>query len=161
LIIQAGVAGCFDKKISLGEVVAINQDTIADESVIEMNKLRTLFDLKLVPHNQIPYKNGWLINPGTALLKKSKLKTMKGISVNQITTSKQMIEFYKKEFNPVTESMEGAAFHYVCLMEKIPFIQIRSVSNYIGERNNKNWNMKDSIVNLNKELISLIAKLTI
>jgi futalosine hydrolase len=158
-IIQAGVAGCFDKRISLGEVVTIQQDTIADESVIELNKLKTLFDLKLVPHSQFPYKKGWLVNPGTALLKKSKLKMVKGISVNQITTSPQMIKFYKKEFNPVTESMEGAAMHYVCLMEKIPFLQIRSVSNYIGERNKKNWNMKNSIMNLNNELVSLLEKL--
>jgi futalosine hydrolase len=159
LIIQAGVAGCFDKRISLCEVVTIQQDTIADESVVELNKLKTLFDLNLVPHNQFPYKNGWLVNPGTPLLKKSKLKMVKGISVNQITTSLQMIKFYKKEFNPVTESMEGAALHYVCLMEKIPFIQIRSVSNYIGERNKKNWNMKDSIINLNRELIRLLEKI--
>jgi futalosine hydrolase len=160
LIIQAGVAGCFEKKIPLGEVVTIQQDTIADESVIELNKLRTLFDLKLVPHNQFPYKKGWLVNPGTALMKKSKMKLVKGISVNQITTSKQMIEFYKNEFNPVTESMEGAALHYVCLMEKIPFLQIRSISNYIGERNKKKWNMNESIISLNKKLVSLIPQLT-
>jgi futalosine hydrolase len=156
MIIQAGVAGCFDKKISLGEVVAIKQDTIADESVIELNKLKTLFDLKLVPHNQYPYKKGWLINPDAGLLNKGKLKMVKGISVNQITTSRSMIEMYKKEFNPATESMEGAALHYVCLMEKIPFIQLRSVSNYVGERNKKKWNMIDSIQNLNETLITLI-----
>jgi futalosine hydrolase len=55
--------------------------------------------------------------------------------------------------------MEGAALHYVCLMEKIPFLQIRSISNYIGERNKKNWNMKESIINLNKELIRLLEQL--
>jgi len=52
--------------------------------------------------------------------------------------------------------MEGAALHYVCLMENIPFLQIRSISNYIGERNRKNWNMMDSIVNLNQALASII-----
>ncbi len=56
-----------------------------------------------------------------------------------------MIQFYRDTFNPVTESMEGAALHYVCLMEKIPFLQIRSISNYIGERNKKKWDMMDSI----------------
>src|SRR5258706_11281142 len=87
MVIQAGIAGCFHKNISLGSVVTIKQDTIADESVIELKRLKTLLDLKLVPQNQLPYKKGWLINPGTALLKKLKLKTVKGISVNQITTS--------------------------------------------------------------------------
>ncbi len=155
LIIQAGVAGCFDTKTTLGTVVAVKQDTIADESVIELKKLKTIFDLKLVPQNRFPYTGGWLINK-TAILSKIKLKKVKSISVNQITSSKQMINFYRNYFNPVVESMEGAALHYVALSEKIPFIQLRSISNYIGERNKQNWNMKDSILNLNKELIRLL-----
>ncbi len=159
LVIQAGVAGCFDRQLPLGSVVAVMQDTIADESVVELKKLKTLFDLKLLPQNQFPFQKGWLINSNTALLKKSKLKTVKGISVNQITVFQQMIQFYKSRFNPVIESMEGAALHYTCLMEKTAFIQLRSVSNYIGERNKKNWNMNESINNLNVELIKLIQKI--
>jgi len=156
LVIQAGVGGCFDLRIPLGAVVAVKQDAIADQSVIELQKLRTLFDLKLVPQDQYPYKKGWLINPNKEVLKKTKLKIVKGISVNQISTSKQMIKFYRDEFDPVTESMEGAALHYVCLMENVPFVQIRSISNYIGERNKKKWDMMDSIANLNDTLIKTI-----
>ena len=156
LVIQAGVAGSFDLQIRPGAVVAVKQDTIADQSVVELKKLKTLFDLKLVPNDQHPYKNGWLLNPNKEILKKTGLKIVKGISVNQISTSKQMIQFYRDTFEPVTESMEGAALHYVCLMENIPFLQIRGVSNYIGERNKKKWDMMDSIVNLNQALISII-----
>jgi len=156
MVIQAGVAGCFDKQIPLGTVVKIKQDAIADESVVELKKLKTLFDLQLLQTSQFPFKNGWLENPGNVLFKKTKLKMVKGISVNQITTSKQMITFYKSKFNPVIESMEGAALHYVCLMENIPFLQLRSISNYIGERNKKNWNMNESIMNLNDVLIKTI-----
>ncbi|MEJ0105411.1 MAG: futalosine hydrolase [Bacteroidota bacterium] len=157
LVIQAGVGGCFNKKLSLGSVLAIKQETIADESVIELKSLKTLFDLKLVPRNRFPFNKGWLINPGAELLKSIKLKAVKGISVNEITTSKQKIDYYIKAFHPVVESMEGAAFHYTCLMENIPFLQVRSISNYIGERNKKKWNMKESIVNLNKELLRLLT----
>jgi len=156
MVIQAGVAGCFDKQTPLGTVVKIKQDAIADESVIELKKLKTLFDLQLLQTSQFPFKNGWLENPGNVLFKKIKLKMVKGISVNQITTAKQMITFYKSKFNPVIESMEGAALHYVCLMENIPFLQLRSISNYIGERNKKNWNMNESIMNLNDVLIKTI-----
>jgi len=156
LVIQAGVAGCFDLRIPLGTVVAVKQDAIADQSVIELQKLKTLFDLKLVPQDKYPYKKGWLINPNKDVLKKTKLKIVTGISVNQISTSKQMIKFYRDVFDPVTESMEGAAMHYVCLMEDVPFVQLRSISNYIGERNKKKWDMMDSIVNLNEVLIKII-----
>jgi futalosine hydrolase len=156
LVIQAGVAGCFDLKIPLGAVVAVKQDAIADQSVVELARLKTLFDLNLVPQDQYPYKKGWLINTNKEVLKKTRLKTVKGISVNQISTSKQMIEFYREAFDPVTESMEGAALHYVCLLENIPFLQIRSISNYVGERNKKKWDMMDSIANLNDTLLKTI-----
>lgn len=158
LVIQAGVGGCFDPAIPLGSVVAVKQEAIADQSVIELNQLRTLFDLQLVPQDQYPYQKGWLVNK-SEVLKKTRLKKVKGISVNEITTSKQKVRFYQETFQPVVESMEGAALHYVCLMEKIPFIQLRAVSNYIAERNKQNWNMKESIGNLNQALIKLLATL--
>ena len=161
LVIQTGVAGSFDLKRKLGSVVVIKQETIADQSVEELKKLKSLFELNLVPQNKFPYKKGWLKNPDINLMKMTGLDLVIGISVNQISTSPKMIQFYRNIFHPVTESMEGAALHYVCLMQKIPFIQMRSISNEIGERNKKNWNMKESISNLNKELkkfLDLLAK---
>lgn len=160
LVIQAGVAGSYDTTVQLGKVLVVKQDSIADQSVVEMKKLKTLFDLKLVPQNQHPYKNGWLINSHKEILMLAGLKQVKGISVNEISTSKQMIKFYRETFNPVTESMEGAAMHYVCLLENIPFIQLRSISNYIGERNKKKWDMQDSIKNMNDKLIEIIEKIS-
>ena len=156
-MIQAGVAGCFDQKIPLGTVVVVKKEAIADQSVIELEKLKTLFDLELVPHDQFPFSNGWLEN-NNEILNKTRLKKVAGISVNEITTSGQKVKFYSEAFKPVTESMEGAALHYTCLMEKIPFIQLRGVSNYIAERNKKNWNLKESIINLNNELIRFVEK---
>ena len=158
LVIQAGVAGCFDRKMSLGSVVVIKKEAIADQSVIELKKMKTLFDLQLVPENQFPFTKGWLEN-NHSILKKTRLRKVNAISVNEITTSTQKIEFYEKAFQPVTESMEGAALHYTCLMEKIPFIQIRSISNYIAERDKKKWEMKKSIIDLNKELIKFIESI--
>lgn len=156
LVIQAGVAGSFDKSLVPGTVVVVLKETIADQSVEELKKLKTLFELNLVPQNQFPHRNGWLINPDKKLLKLTGLKQVNGISVNQISVSEKTIRFYREKFDPVTESMEGAALHYVCLMEKIPFIQLRSISNYIGERNKKKWNMEDSINNLNEVVIKTI-----
>jgi futalosine hydrolase len=55
--------------------------------------------------------------------------------------------------------MEGAAFHFVCLQQKIPFIQIRSISNSVGERDKTKWVIKDAVNNLNSELVKLINDL--
>lgn len=70
-----------------------------------------------------------------------------------------MTGLYVNKFQPVIESMEGAALHYVCLMEKIPFLQIRSISNHIGERDKRKWNMKEAILRLNQEIIRLTENL--
>lgn len=158
-VIQAGVAGCFNSNISLGSVLLVGRDVIADQAVVELKQLKTLFDLKLVPPDQFPYSKTWLVNPHRDLLKKIKLRKIKAISVNEITTSKQKIALYENKFTAVTESMEGAALHYTCLMEGIPFLQLRSVSNYIGERNKKKWDMKAAISNLNRELIKIVENL--
>lgn len=158
IIIQCGIGGCFDKDIPLGSVVAIKQEAIGDHVVIEAGKIKTLFDLGLASKDQFPFSKGWLVNKGE-VLKKVKVKKVTGITTNEITTSRQKIKLYQDTFAPLVESLEGAALHYVGLMEKIQFLQIRSVSNYIGERNKRNWKMKDSIVNLNKELIRLLESL--
>jgi futalosine hydrolase len=55
------------------------------------------------------------------------------------------------------ESMEGAAFHYVCLQEGMPFAQVRAISNYVTPRDKSQWQMKDAIVNLNKWVIGFIG----
>ena len=156
LIIQAGVAGCFDKSVELGTVFSVQKDIIADQVVFEQSEYKNLFDLNLAKPNEQPYTKGWLVNTNKTLLKRLKLKQVAGISVNEITTGKKKIDYYRKTLQPVVESMEGAALHYVCLMENIPFLQIRSVCNYIGERNKKKWKLKESIVSLNKELIRLL-----
>ena len=155
LIIQAGIAGCFGKNILQGSVVVVKRDTIADLSVIENKELKTMFDLGLIKPNQFPFRGGWLVNPHKDILQKTKLKAVKAISVNHITTTKPMADLYRQKFQPVIESMEGAALHHVCLMEKIPFLQVRSISNYIGERDKTKWNIKDAVINLNQEIIKL------
>ena len=155
LAIQAGIAGCFDRGLPLGKVVVIGRDTIADQGVLENKTFNTVFDMKLVPENKFPYTKGWLVNPHKELLKQTGLKAVKGISVNEISTGRGRIQLLEAKYAGVAESMEGAAFHYTCLMEGVPFVQLRSLSNYTGERNKAKWKMKDAMANLNDTLSNI------
>ncbi len=158
IIIQAGIAGSFDKSIPLGTVVAVKKETVADLGVVEGNTLKTVFHLGLSRPGQFPFSKGWLINRSETL-KKSGLPLVTGISVNEITTSSRKIKMYEERFRPVTESMEGAALHYTALMENVPFVQIRALSNFTGERNKARWELKKSITNLNNEVDKFIRTL--
>jgi futalosine hydrolase len=82
---------------------------------------------------------------------------MDGNTENEIKSDD--CEAFQRNGIPLVESMEGAALHYVCLMEGIPFLQIRSVSNVTGDRDKNRWKLKEAIENLNKSLVLLIKKL--
>jgi futalosine hydrolase len=55
--------------------------------------------------------------------------------------------------------MEGAALHYVGGITNTPFIQIRAVSNYVGERNKAKWKLKESIEQLEAYVLTYLATL--
>ena len=145
-VIQVGIAGSFDKNIPLGSAVVVSSDSFGDLGVQEKNSFNSVFAMNLINGNKNPFKKNQLINPHKKILKTLQLPMVCGVSVNEISTNKKRIQYYKDELNASVESMEGAAFHYVLILEKIPFIQIRTVSNYVGERNKKNWTI-DTAVN--------------
>ena len=71
--------------------------------------------------------------------------SLKSFGVNEISTSPEKISLLKHHFSVDIESMEGNAFHYVCLMNNIPFIQLRGISNYVGDRDKSRWKIKESL----------------
>ena len=160
LAIQAGIAGTLHPIYAPGMVVCVKEDMLGDMGVVENNEWRDVFDLGLAEENTLPYFQKKLINPHRDLLGKLHLECVRSISVNQVSTNAEAIRKMKEKYMPVIESMEGAAFHYVCLMEKIPFIQIRAISNMVGERNKTCWKTHEAIKALNDELIKFINHVT-
>jgi futalosine hydrolase len=158
LVIQAGVAGTFNDVDNLAETVLIKEDAFADLGVVENRNFKTLFDLGFIDKNDFPFTDGWLVNTHP-FLQKNYLPLRKGITVNKIGDDVFQNKMIREKFSPGIESMEGAAFHYVCLLQKINFLQIRSISNRIGERDKSKWKLKESIENLNKELFRIIENL--
>ena len=129
--------------------------------VMEKGQLRSAFDLKLIPENKAPFKKGKLANPHKKLLQQAGLPAVSAVTVNQVTTQPAMIRQYIEKYAPVLESMEGAALHYAALQAGIPFLQIRSVSNYAGVRDKKKWKLRESVEILNHTLISLVTTLKV
>ncbi len=159
LIVQVGIAGCFDASVSLGEVVAISDETVGDMGVQENGKWKDIFDLKLEKPGYPPYEKKKLPNHFLEKFNLLKLKEVSAVTVNEITTGKERILQLVKKYDPVIESMEGAALHYVCREMNIPFIQIRAISNYIGERDKEQWKIKGAIVNLTDVILKYVEKL--
>ncbi len=151
LMIQAGIAGSFSADIALGTVVAVAADCFGDLGMEEKGDFSTLFQQGLADADAAPFVNGWL--PNTAdWLKNLDLPLVKAVTVNKVSDSILQTRQLSETFQPGVESMEGAALHYVCLRENIPFLQLRSVSNEVGERDKSNWQISEAVHRLNHEL---------
>jgi futalosine hydrolase len=156
IVIQAGIGGSGSKE-DLGKLFAIRSEQIADLGLMEETGFTDIFGMGLDKKDRFPFKDGKLTNPYRNLLEWTGLSILDGVTVNEIKSS--ALPGYKRNHLSVVESMEGAALHYVCLMEKIPFLQIRSVSNLLGDRDKLEWKLKVAIEKLNESLIALIQKL--
>jgi futalosine hydrolase len=157
LLIQAGVAGSFSNHYPPGSLVLVNEEVTGDLGVEENNEFKDVFDMGL-PQISDPYTGKNLVNDQVEWLQQFNLPLVKAVTVNEITTRPARIQQLQQKYQPVVESMEGAAFHYIALIEKIPYIQLRAVSNMVGERDKLKWKMKEAIQLLNEQLITIITK---
>jgi futalosine hydrolase len=155
-ILQVGVAGSFDKFFNLGDVVFVKSDCFADLGAIENKKFHSIFDLNLNGLNEFPFKKGMLENEFKMQLS---LKDAKGITVNCLTDEMEQIGILQGKYQADIESMEGAALHFVCLQEGIPFLQIRGISNFVGERNKAKWDLKSAIENSNRVALQILKSM--
>jgi futalosine hydrolase len=159
LIIQMGIAGSYSKKEPLGKVMVVASESIADLGVREKGLFTDLFDSQLIKENEAPFKKRKLTNPTIRSLNILKTDTVAAVTINEITTSPKRIKEIIAAHKPVLESMEGAALHYVGSLTKTPFIQIRAISNYVGERNKAKWKLKESIEQLEAYVLTYLATL--
>ena len=158
MIIQAGFAGSFNEELEPGETVLVSKDTFGDIGAEENYNFKTIFDMGLAAKDEFPFTNGWLIN-STASLAHLEHKKVSAITVNKVSDSALVKQQRENSFDPAIETMEGAALHYLCLQENIPFFQLRTISNMVGVRDKTKWLLNASVENLDIELNKLIKKL--
>lgn len=154
LVVNLGIAGCFDREIPLGSLVNIVSDEFSELGAENKYEFLTIDELGF-GKGKYTGKAIPLAANLTALL--SGLPEVNGITVNKVHGNKESIQAITSRLNPVTESMEGAAVFYCCTQLNIPCIQVRSISNYVEERNRDSWKIGLAIKNLNDWAIEFLT----
>lgn len=158
LIIQLGIAGSFNPSIELGTAVTVKKEMLADMGVYESGGYRDIFEMGLAEKNMAPFEQGALVNHHENLIDALFLPVVSAVSVNEISTSTEKIKLFSEKYKADIESMEGAAVHYVCTLQQIPFVQIRGISNLVGERDKGKWKIQESMHAATNACINLINK---
>lgn len=160
LAINIGIAGSFSENIRIGDVVLPVEDCFADAGVEAGSRFMTLAEAGIQDPDKFPFKNGKLYADNQYTNKaKELIKPVKAITVNTATGSEQTIRRIVDKYNPDIETMEGAAFFYICSGEKTAFLALRSISNMVEPRNRDKWDIEHALESLSEKLKDLLLLL--
>lgn len=156
LALNVGIAGAIAPQLQIGDVLCVSTERFADLGVEEADgRFTDLFDLGLLGADTPPFQAGAM--HCLQAEQSAFLPAVHGLTVNQVHGAAASIAALRQRYpDAQVESMEGAAFFYTCLLTGVPFLQIRSISNFVEPRNRAGWNLPQAIGNLNRTVLEML-----
>jgi len=149
LAINAGICGSFIDDLAIGEVVIVNKDEFSELGAESSLGFIPLSGLGLTNPDQSPFQNGIIHVDDIDCKPFAALRRVSGVTVNTVHGCNESIRKFRLRDTSDIETMEGAAFFYVCRLENLKCVQLRAISNYVEARDLSKWNTKLAIENLN------------
>ena len=172
LLVLFGVGGAYPSTgLTIGDVVVAEKEVYGDEGVMVKNTFHgtEFIGIPLLKKGRRKYFNEFRLD--TMLVEKALEATQrithhapcatKGragtfVTVSTCTgTGKKALEL-EKRFCALCENMEGASVAHVCAMYGIPVIEIRGISNIVGDRDKDRWNVRLAAANCQEAVKELL-----
>jgi futalosine hydrolase len=157
LAINIGLCGSFDESLVPGTAVHVVSDCLAELGAEDGDRFLTLHQLGLGDRADQQLGGAALVNdhpPDIAALRR--LPQVRGITVNTVHGNGPSIAAIVERLGPQVESMEGAAFMYACLIDQVPFAQVRAVSNVVERRNRPAWKVREALEALSRAALDVV-----
>lgn len=140
VVVNFGVAGAFPGAgLEVGDVCLVTQESFADEGLVTEDGFEDLVALKLADRVQWSADAVWTQRVGDVL---DEVPRVRGTTVSTISGTDALAEAYAERMQPAVETMEGAAVARVCEAFGVPWVQLRSISNRVGERARGGWDLR-------------------
>jgi futalosine hydrolase len=157
VVVNFGVAGVFPHSgLDVGDVCLVTEETLADEGVVTHDGFADLVELKLAE------RRGWTANAGWVERLSDVLggpRCVRGTTVSTISGTDEVAAAYAERSSAVVESMEGAAVARVCEAFGVPWVQVRSISNRVGQRSKGGWDIGRAKAALHDAVRTLLGSL--
>lgn len=165
-LVLFGVGGAYSDA-AVGDVVVAKSENYAEEGVIIGEGWKPMdFTGFALLKKETEYFNTF---PMDRKLMQLAIKASKDVSlhavcgnfitVSQCSGTSVSGEIMQKRFNGLCENMEGAAVAHICAIYGIPMVEIRGISNMIGDRDLKKWNVPLAASNCNKAVSEIVKRL--
>lgn len=157
IILKLSEAYSLRENIEVAEVLNVIRDFPATDGELTQNDFTDLYDQKLIDVEEPPHQLGGLVNKTNSYMNiflpyKKVFGITAGISSKNEILRKIRIEKYK----PHIETSDGLYFSYPCLLKRISFYHLATVTENLvtGKKN-----APLAIDELNTQLIDIIQKL--
>lgn len=151
LVVNAGIAGGFDGRASVGSIVLANQIIAADLGVETAEGFCPLDKLGFGT-TRIQVDSGLVTRVATALTGAGlPVTTGPVLSVSTVTGSLARAEQLELLVpGALAEAMEGYGVAIAAQQRGIPILEIRAISNRVGPRNRAEWRIEEALESLAK-----------
>jgi futalosine hydrolase len=173
IIIQTGYAGVFkESNLKIGDISIATEERYIHTGVESHSSYMIPADLPFELIENAPgTKSGvyrfnkeytdsaYQILLENCLAKRYSIAKGTVLTVSTITATQETATHLSKAFSPLMEAMEGAASAHIAALYNLPFLEIRSGSNYVGERDKTKWNTAIATERISFAIASVIKKI--
>ena len=161
-ILNVGIAGAPETgRFRLGKSCVASQEWLADCGVLTADATHPIEEIGIPlypeqpePWNSVPVSSV----PSEAVSKALGIPLCPFFTVNAVSGDKEIAVRRSKEFPGALENMEGAALAYVAQQFGARFVEIRAISNWLGDRDKSRWEFAKCFRSLADALTELVSK---
>ncbi len=156
-VLLFGVCGAYpsrDMELQLGQICFVTSDALIDEGVETDGGFVSLKQLGLAE-----------VGPFTADMRLTReacgrfesASLVHGATVSTCSGTLDLACTRASRVGAQIETMEGAAVAMVCAAFDVPFVQLRAVSNRVGTRDSRHWDLEGASMRAQQAVLELLA----
>jgi futalosine hydrolase len=134
-VVNAGIAGAFPGRARVGEARIVGEEIMADFG-LEGGGEFTLPDGATIAERA--RADAGLLELCASLA----IPIGRGLTVSAVTTTRATGERFARTYAPDVESMEGFSILRAAELAGVPAIEVRGISNYVGDRAESAWDFR-------------------
>ncbi len=173
VIVHLGVGGAYSSShLRTGDIAIAEKEIYGDEGVLlkdGFHSTETIGIPFLVKgrkkfFNEFPLDKTLLrtaVRTAHGIHHASRMTVKSGpfLTLSTCTGTLKRAKELERTFRAICENMEGAAVAHVCVSCGIPMVEIRGISNMVGERNKKKWDVNLAAENCQRLVMGLLKEI--
>lgn len=157
IVVLAGVAGTFDPlNFPVGSSCMVSTEIWPEYGLKTGDKVDPKgigFSLAEINGEAVWDRVGMLSGESlgnSGLDRLAKLPEAVSLTVSGVTATADAAARFRNEYGADLENMEGFAAAYACALEGVDICELRAVSNIVGSRESRDWNLRGALAELGR-----------